>query len=97
MAEDRELSLREQKDLWQSFTAHEGWKMLAEVIRSQVDNRKGLIFAPLEGHDKVFAQEYLKGEAAFGELILTLPTTMLEQVQVELDQLKQSNSTEGEK
>jgi hypothetical protein len=97
--DEPEMSLREQKDLWQSLLAHAGWRMLEAMIREQVNGRKQLIFSPLESADAAFAQEYLKGEAAFGELVLQLPTTALEQVQIEIDRIKseaESNSTQGD-
>ncbi|HYE38147.1 hypothetical protein [Methylocaldum sp.] len=96
MEEENKSSLREQKELWASLLAHEGWKILSGIIQEQVENRKDLIFSPLERADEAFKQEYLKGEAAFGELVLALPTTMLEQVQVDLDRLKESNSDKGD-
>lgn len=87
---------------WRSFLEHPGWVLYSKILDEQMKLRQGTInFAPLESFGKIFAQEFMKGEASFAALALALPHTQLEQAQLTAKnletaiELEKTNETEA--
>ncbi len=63
-----------------------GWNAVCEVLRKQVHERHGIVYAPCTGGmDGVIAQEFIKGEAAALELALRIPDELLDDAQGVID------------
>jgi len=67
---------RRQKRMMEELVAHPGWKMLQEVANSQALNRKNNIL--LKPTESPYEQEYMKGEVQGIELIMKVPSTLIE-------------------
>lgn len=81
--------LREERDSWQSLLSHPMWKVLAEYAEAQKTARIALL---LNGTDNVREEDKLRGEVLGIGLFFQYPQTMLEDINVELDNLKQGEA-----
>lgn len=83
------LSLSEQRDIWNSLVKHQGWLWLMEILQGQVSSRTNLIVLnPLAQGDMVYEQEFKKGEISGMRLFEKIPEVQIEQIQLEIEQLK---------
>jgi hypothetical protein len=62
-----------------------GWAALVEVVTAQQKLRDGTVLRkPLESADKVFEQEFVKGEAAGMGVVLALPQQIIDAIRADL-------------
>lgn len=81
--------LREERDSWQSLLSHPMWKVLAEYAEAQKTSRIALL---LNGTDNIREEDKLRGEVLGIGLFFQYPQTMVEAINVELDNLKQGEA-----
>jgi len=98
-----ELTALERKRALEALLESSGWAILSETLREQVHSRiQELVLKPLTTLDESLAQEYAKGETASLQLVLVMPSTLLEaaaqdaaEQQIE-EELANDHSTHGE-
>jgi len=70
---------------WRSLLDHPGWKMYEKFLLEQRQNRIATVaLIPLESSAKIFAQEFMKGEAAGLGLAQITPYAQLEQAEADV-------------
>lgn len=79
----------------QELLSSPGWDLLVEVVEAQTSIRKDVILlTALETSDKVYAQEFMKGEVAGMRLLVQLPKDIVDSTQAKIAELKQRISSE---
>lgn len=66
------------KEIFGALLGLEGWHALEAVIRAQIAERQQRLAGPLPSGDKVYEQEFFKGEIVGLNTILYLPRTLVE-------------------
>lgn len=78
-------SIQEKLALWRGLLGHEAWQEMVKMMQEQKDSRiQQVMLMPLESQDRIFEQEFVKGEFAAFALMMTLPDTMVETLEIEL-------------
>lgn len=78
------MSLREDLDGWMDLVAHPKWKELCEIAEDQRAPRQANI---LNGLSDLREEDKQRGEWLGIGLIIATPTTIIEELQSELDNL----------
>lgn len=71
-----------------------GWKLLMQTMKDQRDLRLGeYAFKPLDSADKIYAQEFIKGEVSGLALAMVTPEAMIQVLsqQISLDNAQREN------
>ena len=87
MEQTREQHLAEQRATLRSFrklVASPEWAALVKIMENQLRVREVCMRQPLSGMDKVFEQEFSKGEAAGIGLVLAMPQQIIDVAESEL-------------
>lgn len=79
MTPEQVTEARKQKRIMEELIEHPGWKMLQEIAAAQTGNRKNNIL--LKPTESPYEQEYMKGEVQGIELMLKIPSSMVESAQ----------------
>lgn len=71
-----------------------GWARLLRVAQEQVDTRTNtLILTPLESMDRMFEQEFKKGEISGIRLFLSLPESAVESLSQQVKEMQDAEET----
>lgn len=87
MEKELEAQLAEQRATLRSFrklVASPEWGELVKIMENQQRVREFLLRQPLAGMDKVFEQEFQKGEASGIGLVLAMPQQVIDTAEAEL-------------
>ena len=76
MTPEQLTEARKQKRVMEELVEHPGWKMLQEIAAAQTLNRKNNIL--LKPTESPYEQEYMKGEVQGMELLMKVPSSMIE-------------------
>ena len=69
-----------------------GWRLFAEAVQEQNDSAvAGAIMRPLKSLDESLEQEFVKGTITGRAALVSLPETLLEQVEAEIQLMEKSN------
>lgn len=86
--------MRDLKDL----VASAGWKTYISIVQQQVHIREVLLDEPLETHDQVLNQEFMKGVRKGLKTSVDLPATVIDdlmnQIEIERSRTPKENSDE---
>ena len=88
--EDTRSGLGSDLATWRNFLEHPGWKKFAAILETQRSTRADTVMhTKLTTLEQALDQEFTKGEAAALELMLALPTTIVENLEQEIEQLNE--------
>lgn len=90
---EEDLSLSEQKKLWEGLLQNSMWVSLVEALQAQADALQNeILFGPVESTGDAFRMERKKGQLE-GRLSITVTATaMLEEVETDLRRILQEES-----
>ena len=97
MSEDESAEISTQELLFEMRRLHAsaGWKYLAEVLRQQVDAREQqIILSPMSTTEEVNELRVLKAERGVYKLLLTIPETLIEELEMRVEEDEQTDSAE---
>lgn len=66
-----------------------GWDLLLDIAKAQIEARKNLLLQRAKGIDGAFELEYAKGEIAGIEIFTRIPSTALEDLEEQLETIKE--------
>lgn len=97
-----ELTLEQKAELvrdLKDLVASAGWKTYISIVQQQVLIRDALLDEPLETHDQVLRQEFMKGMRKGLKTAVDLPATVIDdltnQIEAEKSWLPKENSDEN--
>jgi hypothetical protein len=71
------------------LVASEGWQILLDIAKEQMHNRREkIVLQPLSSMDEALPQEFMKGEVAGIQVLLSMPEVQIESSESILEALR---------
>lgn len=87
----KDLTLSEQKRMWEGLRLHPAWEALMEMALAQEDNRRVAVMDPMRPGQE-YEREFLKGEVSGIQTFRLLVDTAIEMLEVEIQRLNEEPS-----
>lgn len=94
--QSRLVNVLEEKKAWEALTSSPAWGKLIRVLQEQADElQRTIIYTPLTRQDDIFVQEFRKGQLEGRLSIAVTAETILSELELEINQLKEQLDDSG--